>query len=221
MKSPLPRIAQALPSRHHFCRPIHTLHRPSLSAADFVDLSNVTVRRVPCSGSSDKAYIWFYNHEQFPAGTQGFLYYDPVDPDHPASAQVRFRVTHSPDPGNFETGHDLLKSNGRPWALHVANMPWKAWYRPLAELLVKTGLVSRETMEALAAARQMLTSAVQVLTPNKRDFWIDFESKKLSLRVARGTELHMLVLTSPLLDYTRKITPYTGTALHTVCIEQE
>ncbi|KAG6883287.1 hypothetical protein C0993_006986 [Termitomyces sp. T159_Od127] len=57
-------------------------------------------------------------HSYFPPNTRGFLYLW-LKPGLPIlSAQIRFRLTSSDDPTQFEKGTDLFK-NGQPWNIDV------------------------------------------------------------------------------------------------------
>ncbi|KAK0236756.1 hypothetical protein EDD85DRAFT_834821 [Armillaria nabsnona] len=58
----------------------------------------------------------------FPDKTMGFLYYW-THSDLPATAgQIRFRLTSTNDPSLFESGSDLHKPDGTPWAIPLARL---------------------------------------------------------------------------------------------------
>ena len=57
----------------------------------------------------------------YPPDTGAFLYYY-MSPKKPRiSGQLRLRVTSSDDPASFESGSDLLRTDGQPWSrpLHI------------------------------------------------------------------------------------------------------
>ena len=51
----------------------------------------------------------------YPPDTKGFLYYATPAGKPRIAGELRFRVTSSDDPASFESGSDLLKSNGETW----------------------------------------------------------------------------------------------------------
>lgn len=73
----------------------------------------------------------------YPPNTKGFFYlYRPVPassfvdgatgtverPVHVASGELRFRVTETSDPKQFDEGRDLLTPKGSPWRIHLLNI---------------------------------------------------------------------------------------------------
>jgi hypothetical protein len=70
-----------------------------------------------------------------PTKLEAFLYYF-TSPEKPRIAgELRFRVTSSDDPASFESGSDLLKSNGQPWSrpLFVVSRLYIPLYEKLRE----------------------------------------------------------------------------------------
>ena len=51
----------------------------------------------------------------YPPDTKGFLYYATPAGRPRIAGELRFRVASSDDPASFESGSDLLKSNGQTW----------------------------------------------------------------------------------------------------------
>ena len=87
----------------------------------------------------------------FPAGLSGFLYYWTPFTSAPTTAgEIRFRRTFSPSPLSFNSGRDLLSANGLPWRLQLPTIATFDLYQVYRDLLLRDGLVSRETF-AIAA----------------------------------------------------------------------
>ena len=63
-----------------------------------------------------------------------------MPPEKPRIAgELRLRVTSSDDPASFESGSDLLRSNGRPWSRPLHALP--KYYNPLYKKLREEQLV--------------------------------------------------------------------------------
>jgi hypothetical protein len=78
-------------------------------------------------------------YSTYPPDTKSFLYYF-MPPDKPCiAAELRLRVTSSKDPASFESGSDLLKSNGQPWSRPLWILP--RYYNRLYEKLREDRLV--------------------------------------------------------------------------------
>lgn len=217
LRPQLPLKARLAHSCSHLKNHIHTLYRPSLSAADFLNFSNARSPPVPCKGTSRPARVVYWSNQRFPPNCSGFLYYDAVDAEHPASGQIRFRVTGSPDPASFGRGHDLLRPNGRPWAIPLPNVSCRKGYQALAALLVSSKLIPQSTMDALAAMKSVLMAATPAVSRGNLRFVMDFKAgTHLHMRVAQGTYLHTIRLSSPMTDQRggKNVEPYAGMALH-------
>jgi hypothetical protein len=75
----------------------------------------------------------------YPPDTKSFLYYF-MPPDKPRiAAELRLRVTSCNHPASFESGSDLLKSNGQLWSRPLWMLP--RCYNPLYEKLREDRLV--------------------------------------------------------------------------------
>ena len=78
-------------------------------------------------------------HTPFPPDTTAFLYYL-SPPERPRIAgELRLRVATSDDHASFESGFDLLKSNGQPWSRSLFQI--SKYYIPLYKKLREDGLV--------------------------------------------------------------------------------
>ena len=78
-------------------------------------------------------------HTPFPPDTTAFLYYL-SPPERPRIAvELRLRVATSDDHASFESGFDLLKSNGQPWSRSIFQI--SKYYIPLYKKLREDGLV--------------------------------------------------------------------------------
>ena len=75
----------------------------------------------------------------YPPGLKVFLYYY-MSPKKPRiAAELRLRVTSNEDAESFESGSDLLGSNGQPWSRPLLILP--KYYFPLYEKLREEGFV--------------------------------------------------------------------------------
>lgn len=195
------------------CRPIHTVHRPSLSPEDYVDVSGYNARTLSCPGPSSAGFkVQYHANGTFPPGSAGFFYYDPVDVEHPVCGQLRFRVTGSPDPATFETGRDLLNKYGGIWAVLLPSISGSPQYKRLAELLIAEGLVTQKVLGDVVKFQQKLGASYQIVSSGKRSFVARFANSIWTLRVAKGTELHKIIITNPLVDerFCGRKSPYKG-----------
>ncbi|KAL1939708.1 hypothetical protein VTO73DRAFT_9741 [Trametes versicolor] len=80
---------------------------------------------------------------------RGFLYYHLPPGAPPLAAEIRFRVTGSPDPAFFSSSPDLMTQHGLPWRIPLINL---VRHRrrlppdPLWLVLVEDGLVSEDQL---------------------------------------------------------------------------
>lgn len=80
---------------------------------------------------------------------RGFLYYHLPPGAPPLAAEIRFRVTGSPDPAFFSSSPDLMTQHGLPWRIPLLNL---VRHRrrlppdPLWLVLVEDGLVSEDQL---------------------------------------------------------------------------
>ena len=92
------------------------------------------------SGPVDSFCRLFYDgsgaHQlAYPPDTKAFLYYS-ISPERPRiSGELRLRVTSSDDPASFESGSDLLRTDGQPWlrSLYVVSRSFPLLYEKLRE----------------------------------------------------------------------------------------
>ena len=86
----------------------------------------------------------------FPPDTKAFLYYS-IPPGKPRIAgELRLRVASSDDYASFESGSDLLRSNGRPWSRTLYALSNYSVYNRLYEKMREEGLVSDDLDEVLS-----------------------------------------------------------------------
>ncbi|KAK0213559.1 hypothetical protein IW262DRAFT_1410061 [Armillaria fumosa] len=140
-------VLHRTPTSSHFIqyRDIHLpLNPEALTDSDFRDLSGK-------KSLSSAARSFYYAHVEsntyiaFPDKTIGFLYYW-THSDLPATAgQVRFRLTSANDPSLFESGSDLLKPDGTPWAIPLAKLlKVHGSGRGYVQILLDDGLISKD-----------------------------------------------------------------------------
>ncbi|KAK0497809.1 hypothetical protein EDD18DRAFT_1351623 [Armillaria luteobubalina] len=79
----------------------------------------------------------------------GFLYYW-THPDLPPTAgQVRFRLTSANDPSLFESGSDLLRPDGTPWAIPLARvLRARGSGSGYKQMLLDDGLISKDLVHS-------------------------------------------------------------------------
>lgn len=98
----------------------------------------------------------------FPDDTSGFFYYHKPATASAIAGQIRFRVTSTPDPASWTSGHDLQNPRGLTWEIPLAKIT-DNYPRLIAirTLLLHDGLVSPETVnrcELIADWRRKLGS---------------------------------------------------------------
>ena len=85
----------------------------------------------------------------YPPDTKAFLYYF-TPPDKPRIAgELRLRVTSSDNPASFESGSDLLESDGQPWSRPLYTV--SKCYIPLYDKLREDQLVPDDLDRALSS----------------------------------------------------------------------
>jgi hypothetical protein len=223
-------VASAQPRRAW----ISTLVPERLRPTDLLDLSGLKAASCAVEDSSKPpstlAYTSSYDTQKgktcipFPSNTRGFLYCHVPDPDHPAAAEVRFRLTPevADDPQTaFELGNDLLLSPETPWRILVFSIARsRGTYESLATLLLRDGLASQEAMSYWAQAKNTLRldRRTQVLCRLEQPFVYRLDSEALSVYVADGLDIRRIRLQGLLRDCRRAKTaalpftyPYSGT----------
>ncbi|KAF9475361.1 hypothetical protein BDN70DRAFT_996459 [Pholiota conissans] len=92
-------------------------------------------------------YMDDYIHHPFPAGSKGFLYYNPGDTA--VSGQVRLRICDSAS--EFNRGHDLRVNGMWPWAIHLAKIVTYPDLRRLRDFLLQEKLVTQTLIDEYRA----------------------------------------------------------------------
>jgi hypothetical protein len=86
----------------------------------------------------------------FPADTKAFLYYS-APPERPRMAgELRLRLASDDNFASFESGSDLLRTNGRPWSRPLYFVSKYSSYRLLYEKLREDRLVPDDLDAALS-----------------------------------------------------------------------
>ena len=150
----------------------------------------------------------------YPPGTNAFLYYS-VAPEKPRIAgELRLRVVSSNDQASFESGSDLLLTNGRVWSrpLHGLSKYCISLYEKLRE--------ERFIPEDLHAALSNLplersrNRRVQVLHILNDTFVVDFSrSTKMTIFVITEQGVERISLHCHMFSDNREVLrdqPYTG-----------
>ena len=135
-----------------------------------------------------------------------------MPPEKPRIAgELRFRVTSSDDPASFESGSDLLRSNGRPWSRPLHALP--NYYPPLYEKLREDQLVPDDLDEVLSNSplkyfRYCLCHFLYTLNDT---FILDLNSHRTVLHIVTEQGIERVALLRMFLDSRgKRKTPYTG-----------
>ncbi|TFK35890.1 hypothetical protein BDQ12DRAFT_267695 [Crucibulum laeve] len=158
---------------------ISTFDPARLVPEDYFDLSsriapNIKISTAPTPLNPyydvrNRAYL------PYPPGTRGFYYFH-SDPSLPAAAaQIRFRVTPSPDPASFSEGKDLLRPSTLPWSLQILGLASDP-PKPMLKELVKQGLVNTPLLEQCMAfyAKEPLSQYSHIATSLDDPFLVQF-----------------------------------------------
>jgi hypothetical protein len=153
------------------------------------------------------------NNLTFPPDTKAFLYYftSPIKPR--LAGELRIRVVPSDDFASFESGSDLLTSNGRPWLRPLYVLP--KYHLPLYEKLREDQLVPDDLDAALSTLTQRKPKyrQVQPLYTLNDAFIVNFSSILLSLAAITEQGIEKIRLSGPFFeerDGIQLIRPYTG-----------
>ncbi|KAG5717515.1 hypothetical protein E4T56_gene6572 [Termitomyces sp. T112] len=222
IKSPAPSPSHGLPHvslkirKTLFADPVRTISTLDpcrLQSSDFVVLSDrkrVYIRGHPESPESAKV-AYFHDasqgHLPFPPDTHGFFYMH-INPRLPLlSGQIRFRITPSSDPAQFENGTDLLSLSGEPWNIYAGQITHSA---ALKELLQCDGYA--EYVQALSGLRLPKQKLRRVLYYLEQPFVMDMAHKGYTLSVVLSGKILSIVCPSVSLDRRRgeRIITYTG-----------
>ena len=146
----------------------------------------------------------------FPPDTKAFLYYF-TPPGKPRIAgELRLRVTSCDDPASFESGYDLLTSDGRPWSRSFIGL--SKYHIPLYEKLREEHLVPDDLDAVLSTFPPNLPIGKynnQRLYTLNDTLIVDFDhSPSFSVITEQGMEV--LQFNSAFYDSTVNRRPYTG-----------
>jgi hypothetical protein len=147
----------------------------------------------------------------YPPGIKAFLYYF-MPPEKPRiAAEIRFRITSSDDPASFESGSDLLISNGQPWSRPLYMLS-KCYIR-LYDNLREDGLVPDDLDAALSTLPSISPSyrRSQLLSTLNDSFTIDFSIQEPYFYIITEQGVGRLRFARPFAEdrITRRV-PYTG-----------
>jgi hypothetical protein len=179
-----------------------TLDLSRLRSSDYIDLSYLHHAIVDYQAGSigDDLYRSQITYQQittpsgssklpFPPGSRGFLYH--IGPAaHPAAGEIRFRVTSSADPSDFDLGHDLRldKGSGDFWRICNPSTASRAMYSGFKQWLLDSGSVSAEGMKRWAPLH--LRRDTKIVHATGQPFFIDFAAAQtVSMYAARGEHL--------------------------------
>ncbi|KAH0585790.1 hypothetical protein H2248_007082 [Termitomyces sp. 'cryptogamus'] len=150
----------------------------------------------------------------FPDNTYGFFYMH-IDPRLPlVSGQIRFRITTSNDPAQFENGTDLF-IQGEPWKIHAVRI---AHFAPLIEQLRGDGYAEyAQTLSSLPLSKE---KPARVQCYLEQPFVMDMSFRRHSLFAIVSDKILSSFLVNTFFDSRRSklATPYTGRIV--VCFER-
>jgi hypothetical protein len=112
----------------------------------------------------------------YPWGTKAFLYYS-IAPEKPRIAgELRLRVVSSDDPASFESGSDLLLTNGRPWMRPLYGL--SKYHLPLYEKLREDQIIPDDLDSVLSKlpSGSLKNRRSQLLYTLNDTFILDFSS---------------------------------------------
>ena len=151
----------------------------------------------------------------YPPETTGFLYYFTSRERPRIAGELRLRVASSDDPKSFESGHDLLRLDGRPWSRSLFSV--SKHYTPLYEKLREERLVSDDLGTVLSTFTRV-PRCQQIYTLND-PFIVNLEKIDQDFTIITQQAMELLRFNGPLADcrsMRRQITPYTGASKITI-----
>ncbi|KAK0232368.1 hypothetical protein EDD85DRAFT_847548 [Armillaria nabsnona] len=122
---------------------IRTLNPKNLTEYDFCDISGRPSVRPLRHRHLCFKYAQPSKLVNYPNQSTGFFYYWTHPDLSPTAGQLRFRLTPTNDPLLFESGSDLCKPNGIPWAIPVGRL-FGLRDSPYVQMLFDDGLVSED-----------------------------------------------------------------------------
>ena len=154
----------------------------------------------------------FWTCLPYPPDTNAFLYYFMPRGKPSIAGELRLRLTSSGDPASFESGSDLLGTNGQPWSRPLPYLP--RYYLPLYEKLREEELVSDGLDRVLSTLPSKFPSyrAPHRLYTLDDTFIIDFSCNRLYFHVITEKGFETMLFIRTFRDR-RKIcngAPYTG-----------
>ena len=160
----------------------------------------------------------FYDHANnekvdFPPDTTAFLYYS-TSPEKPRIAgELRLRVTSRNDPASFESGSDLMLTNGQLWSRPLYSL--SKLYIPLYEKLKEDRLLSDDLDSVLSnfPLKRCHYHRNDFHYTLNDTFTVDFSRRKTKFTVVTEQGVESLVLDKVFSDH--RVTygerrPYTG-----------
>ena len=150
----------------------------------------------------------------FPPNTKAFLYYS-RSPEKPRIAgELRLRVASSDDLASFESGSDLLLTNGRAWRRPIYTLSSSKYYGPLYEKLREERFIPDDldaVLSNLPSKRQSYRRTQFLFTLNDT-FIVDFAISIPYCLVITEQAVESIPLAGPFLDNRGvcRAAPYTG-----------
>ena len=154
----------------------------------------------------------------YPRDTEGFLYYFTSSNYPRIAGELRFRVTSSDDPESFESGSDLLKSNGQIWSrpLFIVSKHYTLLYEKLKE----EQLVPEDLAKVLSTFPDRFPKyrRSQFLYTLNDTFIVDFSYPVQDLTIVTEQGVAKLNFIGPFIDgrVERESKPYTGACTYKV-----
>ncbi len=180
---------------HYVQGAIRTLRPERLTEADFIHLPTaqqyvlvwdaLAPPATPVEGDNRRPYCRVRPGAEgtiFAPDTKGFLYYyTQPGPAPPTAGEIRFRTMYSSSPLAFNNGKDLTANHGLQWRLQLPIVATNPAYHVLCDILLRDGLVSRETL-ALARKMGIQRAAFKQTRPVlihsfKQPFYLDLGSR--------------------------------------------
>ena len=130
----------------------------------------------------------------FPPDTKAFLYYS-KSPEKPRIAgELRLRVTSSNDPASFESGSDLMFTDGQIWSRPLYSL--SKYYISLFEKLKEDRLLPDDLVTALSTfpLRRCNYHPSHLYYTLNDTFPVDFSIRRPSLMVVTEQGVERLVL---------------------------
>ena len=144
----------------------------------------------------------------YPPDIKAFLYYSSLPGRPRLAGELRLRATSRDDPTSFESGYDLLGSNGQPWSRPLLMLSRCSSYIPLYKRLRNDGLVSNDLdaiISTFPGSSNIYYRGQQLYTLNDT-FMVDFSKEILHLTVITEQGLEMLHIYKTFFD--KQVAPF-------------